>query len=56
VKGLRGRASPSIPSPTRAAQGNARIGAATIDTWVIAADEKRMIARQTRAALAAGDG
>ena len=46
------------PVANAAAQGDARIGAATatIDTWVIAADEERMIARQTRAAVAAGAG
>ena len=46
------------PVANTAAHGDARIGAAasTIDTWVIAADEERMIARQTRAALAATAG
>ena len=46
------------PAANTAAHGDARIGAATatIDTWVIAADEERMIARQTRAAVAAGPG
>lgn len=45
------------PVANAAAHGDARIGtaAATIDTWVIAADEERMIARQTRAALATGE-
>ena len=41
------------PAANDAASGDTRIGAreATVDAWVIATDEERMIARETRAAL-----
>jgi hypothetical protein len=56
VKGSREPALPSIPSPTRPRKGDVRIGAATAAIEaVIAADEERMIARQTWAALAASN-
>jgi acetate kinase len=46
------------PSANDAASGDARIGvpAAPVDTWVIATDEERMIARETRIMLEDGRG
>jgi acetate kinase len=46
------------PSANDAASGDARIGVPTapVDTWVIATDEERMIARETRSVLEDGRG
>jgi acetate kinase len=46
------------PAANDAASGDARIGlpGAVVEAWVIATDEERMIARQTRAVLAASRG
>ena len=46
------------PSANDAASGDARIGVRTapVDTWVIATDEERMIARETRRVLEDGRG